>query len=153
MYERRVGYVGSYSITLTHSPMHALDMLLGDIGRRVKAADQYAIDRQTEREREKYEEMQRMLGYVDNKVSRQWSLDLPKIGSKSYRSRQSRSGGSSQTGPGQFQSQLSPQLSPTGGITLSFPGPHQESHGHGSGHGSGSYHGGSSFGSHSKSAR
>ena len=46
-----------------------LDMLLDDIGRRVKAADQHAVDTMADREREKYEEMQRMLGYVDNKVN------------------------------------------------------------------------------------
>lgn len=45
-----------------------LHVLLNDIERRVEAADRFAVDRQAEREREKYEEMERMLGYVDKKV-------------------------------------------------------------------------------------
>merc|ERR1711998_668373 len=54
---------------------HDLDELRKDVAERKLAGERLARQREYAREKEKFEEMRRLKGYVDNKVSRQWGLD------------------------------------------------------------------------------
>merc|ERR1711988_501539 len=67
-----------------------LDMLLSDIERRVKAADEVTERTMQDREREKYDEMQRLMGYVAGSEQSRGS-DRSRSESHDRRSHQGRS--------------------------------------------------------------